>query len=168
MSYVLADQRGWLTQGSEPFEVVPAGKFDALRKAVKDSSADFFMWEHFTTKHFWDNGELKRIGEIYTPWPSWMITARDPTDSKLQDMAEKINKGVRYYLENREEAIKHITTTMQYSKEDAEEWMKTVEFTQDVRGVDAKVVEKTISILQKAGVLTEDAGSGADMATIKR
>lgn len=169
MSYVLADQQGWLGAGQKAFaEHVPVGKFDALRSAVRDSTADFFMWEHFTTKHYWDNGELKRVGEIYTPWPSWMIAARDPTDERLQTMAEKINMGVQYYQEHREEAIGHITGTMEYSKRDAEEWMKTVEFTQDVRGVDPGVIDKTIEILRKGGVLDEKAGSGAEMAAIKR
>lgn len=171
MSYVLADQQGWLNDPSQKaFSAhVPVGKFDALRSAVRDSTADFFMWEHFTTKHYWDNGELKRVGEIYTPWPSWMIAARDPTDTRLQTMAEKINAGVRYYQEHREEAIAHITGTMEYSRADAEEWMKTVEFTQDVRGVDPGVVERTIGILRKGGVLGEEAeGRGREMAAIKR
>jgi hypothetical protein len=75
MAYVLADQHNWLSSTSsdskkeEPFSIVPSGDFAALRRAVrqKPTTADFFMWEHFTTKAYWDNGELKRIGEIYTP-----------------------------------------------------------------------------------------------------
>nr|OQO15870.1 hypothetical protein B0A51_15740 [Rachicladosporium sp. CCFEE 5018] len=169
MSYVLADQQGWLKPGEEPFEVVPLGKFDALRKGVSgDKSADFFMWEHFTTKRYWDSGELKRIDEIYTPWPSWMIAARSGVDDKaVGDMLENINEGVNYYLEHKEESIEHITSTMEYSKEDVEEWMKTVEFSKDVKGVDPAVADKTISVLRKAGVLDEHAGNGADMLVAK-
>ena len=48
MSYVLADEQGWLKPGQEPFEVVPIGDFAALRRAVNENQADFFMWEHFT------------------------------------------------------------------------------------------------------------------------
>ncbi|OQO15216.1 hypothetical protein B0A48_00599 [Cryoendolithus antarcticus] len=169
MSYVLADQQGWLKPGEKPFEIVPKGKFDALRKGVSgDKTADFFMWEHFTTKRYWDSGELKRIGEIYTPWPSWMIAARSGVDDKaVGDMLEKINEGVKYYLEHKEESIEHITSTMEYSKEDVEEWMKTVEFSNDVKGVDPAVADKTISVLRKAGVLDEHAGNGADMLMSK-
>ena len=134
MSYVLADQKGWLSasateEQAPPFGVAEIGDFAALRAAVKeDKKADFFMWEHFTTKHYWDNGELKRIGEIYTPWPSWMICARDSGDERVKDMAEKINKGVQYFREHPEEAVEHITSTMKYSKDDAEAWLKTVRF----------------------------------------
>lgn len=170
MAYVLADQQNWLAPQTEPFSIVPSGAFAALRQAVRQqpTSADFFMWEHFTTKAYWDNGELKRVGEIYTPWPSWMIAARDPTDAALQTLAEKLNSGVQYYLDHESEAVKHITSTMEYSEEDAREWMKTVKFTGDVRGVDPGVVDKTVGILKKAGVLDEKAGEGADLVAIKR
>ena len=172
MAYVLADQQGWLSPGTkeEPFEVVPSGAFGPLRTAVRQepTTADFFMWEHFTTKYYFDNGELKRIGEIYTPWPSWMIAARDPTDPALQTMAEKLNAGVQHYLDHEDEAVKHITSTMEYSEEDAKEWMKTVQFTKDTRGVDTAVVEKTVGILRKAGVLDEKAGNGPDLVAVKR
>ncbi|KAK4544272.1 hypothetical protein LTR36_004482 [Oleoguttula mirabilis] len=172
MSYVLADQHGWLSSSVEeqaPFGVEVIGDFAALRAAVKDRKADFFMWEHFTTKHYWDNGELKRIGEIYTPWPSWMITARNSADKQqLKDMAEKINKGVQYFREHPEEAVEHITSTMRYSKEDAEAWMKTVRFADDVHGVDPGVVDNTADLLRKAGVLKEAAGGSEHMIATKR
>ncbi|KAK5142759.1 hypothetical protein LTR32_004964 [Rachicladosporium monterosium] len=173
MAFVLADQQGWLKDGEEPFGVEVIGDFAALRKAVREgeggkAGADFFMWEHFTTKHYWDCGELKRVGEIYTPWPSWMVAARDPEDARLEGMAEKINQGVKYYLEHKQEAVQHITSTMKYSKEDAEAWMGTVKFAEDVRGVDTGVVDETVKVLRKAGVLTEEAGGSEHMVAMKR
>jgi hypothetical protein len=58
MSFVLGDQQNWLSSsGDPPFEIVPIGDFAALRKAVNEEGrADFFMWEHFTSKKFWDEG----------------------------------------------------------------------------------------------------------------
>ena len=171
MSFVLADQHGWLDPNSkkDPFEIVPIGDFAALRKAVgEEKKADFTLWEHFTTKHWWDNGELKRIGEIYTPWPSWVIAARDPTDKALETIAEKINEGVRHYREQPEEAVEYISSTMHYSREDAREWMMTVRFSDDVRGVDPGVVDDTANILRKAGVLDERGGGSEHMVAIKR
>ncbi|KAK1034407.1 hypothetical protein LTS16_015486 [Friedmanniomyces endolithicus] len=169
----LRGKRGWLEKGVDPFGVEVIGDFAALRKAVREGEggnggADFFMWEHFTTKHYWDCGELKRVGEIYTPWPSWMIAARDPKDVRLGGIVEKINQGVKYYLEHKQEAVQHITSTMKYSKEDAEAWMGTVKFAEDVRGVDVGVVDETVKVLRKAGVLTEAAGGSEHMVAIKR
>ncbi|KAI5270876.1 hypothetical protein E4T47_05769 [Aureobasidium subglaciale] len=169
MSYVLADQKGWLEKTKSPFEVVPLGDFKALRDGVNEGNkADFFMWEHFTTKKYYDNGELKRVGDIYTPWPSWMIAARDAQDKKLEVMAEKLNQGVAWFREHQEESVAHITGTMEYSQEDANAWLKTVKFADDVRGVESSVVEHTISILQKGGVLDDRNGGVDGMVAIRR
>lgn len=169
MSYVLADQHGWLSSSNpKPFEHVVLGDHKALRDGVNDKKAEFYMWEHFTTKKFWDSGELKRIGEIYTPWPSWLIVARDPTDKRLQDMAENLNMGVQYYRDHAEEAVEHITGTMEYSTDDAREWMKTVRYADDVRGIDPSIVDNTVAILRKAGVLDSQSGGSDEMIAIKR
>lgn len=122
----------------------------------------------FTTKKFYDNGELKRVGDIYTPWPSWMIAARDAKDKKLEVMAEKLNQGVQYFREHQEESVEHITGTMEYSQEDANAWLKTVKFADNVRGVESSVVEHTISILKKGGVLDDNNGGVDGMVAISR
>ncbi|XPS80993.1 hypothetical protein M3J09_012937 [Ascochyta lentis] len=174
MSFVLADQQGWLQKGETPFPVEVLNTFSNLRDGVNDKTADFFMWEHFTSKRYYDNGSIKRVGEIYTPWSSWKIVAANSLlnpenwshganasspalKEELEDALEKINKGVKHFEENQEEAVRYISTKLDYSEEDAREWLKTVKFAKDVRGVDQKVVDKTVNILQKAGVLDEKA-----------
>ncbi|KAF2851955.1 ABC-type nitrate/sulfonate/bicarbonate transport system periplasmic component-like protein [Plenodomus tracheiphilus IPT5] len=180
MSFVLADQQGWLdtTSDGSPFPVEVLNTFANLRDGVNNSTADFFMWEHFTSKRYYDNGEIKRIGEIYTPWSSWKIVAandllhphnwssganasKPPIKGELEDVLGKINKGVKHFKDNQEEAVKYISTKLDYSEEDAREWLGTVRFSQDVRGVDSQVISKTVSILQKAGVLGEQVDKAA-------
>lgn len=173
MSYVLADQQGWLatTCDSPPFPVEPLNTFSNLREGVNNGTADFFMWEHFTSKRYYDNGEIRRIGEIYTPWSSWKIVAvndllhpdysRETSDEnwpvlkeELEDVMLKINMGIKHFEANQEKAVEHISTELDYSEEDAREWLNTVRFPTDVRGVDTDVVNKVVGILQNAGVLT--------------
>jgi len=168
MGFVLADQRGWLRVGEKPFEVVVLDDFKRLRDGVNSGIADFFMWEHFTSKRYYDSGEIRRIGEIYTPWSSWKIVAREPEDDRIEEVMEKINKGVKHFMENPEEAVRYISTELDYSEEDAREWMKTVRFAEDVRGVDTAVIDKTIEILGKAGVLDAGLVNSEDMIAIKR
>ena len=171
MSYVLADQQGWLEQGKDPFGIVVAGNFEALRASVnlapeeEGKESEFFMWEHFTTKKYWDDGEIKRIGEIYTPWASWMVTARHSVKEQIPGLMESINKGVKHFKQNPEEAVKHITSTMHYSEDDARQWMKTVKFPDDVSGVNRATVDNTIDILRTAGVLGSKAGKAEKMIT---
>lgn len=182
MGYVLADQQGWLssnaTEGEkqEPFQdTVVLNTFANLRRAVNDGEADFFMWEHFTSKKYYDSGEIRRVGEIYTPWSSWKIVAstrliqEDKLDGRVEELFGKLNEGIKYFNEHLDEAVQFISTELDYSEEDAREWLKTVKFPVDTSGVDLKVVEKTVGLLCKAGVLKEGKGmQPAEMALLKR
>ncbi len=164
MGFVLADTHNWLfppsptASSSTPFDIIPLQTFANLRQAVNDRSADFFMWEHFTSKRYHDNGDIKRIGEIYTPWPSWHIVARPEVigDERMEEMLEKLNLGIKYFEEHNEEAVDYISSELDYSAEDAREWLKTVRFAGDVRGVRGSVVLETVKVLEKARVLGQD------------
>jgi len=175
MGFVLADSQGWLSPSSPPpFEFIPLQTFQKLRAAVNDSTADFFMWEHFTSKRYYDNGEIKKVGEIYTPWPSWEIVAStsitsNPDDKRLEDLFGKLDNGIKYFEGHQEEAVKYIGGELDYSEEDAREWLKTVKFAQGTKGVDGGVVEKTVGVLRKAGVITGSGGLGVqEMIGVKR
>ncbi|KAF2125582.1 hypothetical protein P153DRAFT_360526 [Dothidotthia symphoricarpi CBS 119687] len=177
MSFVLKEQQRW----GKAFNTAVLDTFQRLREGVNTGTADFFMWEHFTSKRYFDNGEIRRVGEIYTPWSSWMVVARDELvesvggkgegemklKEELDDVLDKINKGVRYFEENTEEAVGYISTQLDYSEEDAREWLKTVRFSRDVRGVDRGVVETTVGVLRKAGVLGEEV-TGEGMVGLAR
>ncbi|KAK4206646.1 hypothetical protein QBC37DRAFT_434630 [Rhypophila decipiens] len=179
MGYVLADQQGWLSSKdkSEPFkETVVLNTFANLRRAVNDGEADFFMWEHFTSKKYYDNGEIRRVGEIYTPWSSWKIVAStaligagNKLDERVEELFGKLNEGIKYFNEHLDEAVNFISTELDYSEADAREWLKTVRFPENTRGVDMAVVDKTVGLLCKAGVLVPGKGmQPEDMTLLKR
>jgi ABC-type nitrate/sulfonate/bicarbonate transport system substrate-binding protein len=176
MGYVLADMRGWLVptagvgtskeQGSPYSDTVVLNTFENLRKAVNSGDADFFMWEHFTSKRYYDNGEIRRVGEIYTPWSSWKIVAStrladgDKLDPRVEDLLDRLNQGIKHFNGNKEEAVTYISTELDYSEEDAREWLKTVRFPEATQGVNPEVILNTVDILCKAGVL--GVGGGVD------
>ncbi|KAF2648885.1 hypothetical protein K491DRAFT_611836 [Lophiostoma macrostomum CBS 122681] len=188
MSFVLAEQQGWLSSSSSsssntqqpstqsPFPVQVLQTFKNLRDGVNkiregEAEADFFMWEHFTSNRYYSTNEIKRVGEIYTPWPSWHIVAStsllfpstssstSSTSPDLETFLRKLNAGISYFNAHPSEAIAYISTHLDYSAADAEAWLQTVRFARDVRGVDWCVVGKTVGILQTAGVL----GRGVDV-----
>lgn len=158
MSFVFADQQGWLGgSAAKPFEFVKLDTFKGLRDGVNGGTADAFMWERFTTKKYYDSGEIKNIGHIDTPWPSWLITASPKLSTdRVSRVLAAINKGVEHYRGNFDESMKVIYTTLDYSQADAEEWSKTVRFADNVKGVDEKMVQGTIDTLRKAGLMTEN------------
>lgn len=164
MGNVLADQQGWLAGSQPPYsDAVVLHTFDKLRRAVNSGEADFFMWEHFTSKRYYDSGEIRRVGEIYTPWSSWKIVASTrlaPRDARLEELFTKLDQGIKHFNENKDEAATYIATNLDYSEEDAREWMKTVKFPTHTKGVSVATIESCVDSLQKAGVLYAGKGMG--------
>ncbi|KAL8693726.1 MAG: hypothetical protein Q9224_003701 [Gallowayella concinna] len=175
MSFVLADREGWLDPASAdpPFEPHALQTFEGLRKGVNDKTADFFMWEYFTSKRYYDSKSLhpiKKVGEIYTPWSSWKIVARNPfiNTPQLNSVLEKVNLGIGYFKQHEDEAVKYISTKLDYEEDDAREWMKTVRFPTDVRVVEKSVVRGTVDVLQKAGVVGKQSKERIDDHGLQR
>lgn len=160
MSCVLAQKQGWLQhKGVMPFETVVCGPFKPLRDAVNSGKADFFMWEHFTTKRWFDSGELKRVGEVPTPWNAWYITAagsRAEEDPRIRELfLPSLEKGISEFQTNTSAATDFIAANMEYSKDDAEEWYKGVTFAspEDLKAVNSVVIEDAVNVLDMAGVM---------------
>ncbi|KAL7925558.1 periplasmic binding protein-like II [Trichoderma austrokoningii] len=173
MGYVLADKNGWLSGAdSAPYsDHVVLNTFEKLRGAVNSGEADFFMWEHFTSKKYYDSGEIRRVGEIYTPWSSWKIVAstgltQGGLDARVKDLFEKLDQGVAHFNKNPDEAVEYISTNLDYSAEDAREWLKTVKFPAKTEGVKPEVVASCVAILRKAGVLVEGKGMSSSQMTV--
>jgi ABC-type nitrate/sulfonate/bicarbonate transport system substrate-binding protein len=74
MAIVNAHHQGWNIENLQ-FKVV--GNLQGGIEALVKGEADYFMWEHFTTKPFVDNGTFRRIGDCPTPWPCFVVAVRD-------------------------------------------------------------------------------------------
>ena len=170
MAFVLAEQQGWLKSDKvskdEGLVLAPLGPFKDLRDGVSgtETQADFFMWEHFTTKAFWEgeNAPLKRIGEIYTPWPAWHIAASSSTfpepasDPKLLKLFDCFDRGVRDFEADRASIAKRIAQgefNCDYSESDATEWMKGVQFFDRTRGVDGETMGGVVKVLEVSNII---------------
>ena len=70
MAFVHAQERGWNTKELQ-FEVV--NNLDGAIRSLQSGEADYFMWEHFTTKPLVDNGTFKWLDNCPTPWPCFVI-----------------------------------------------------------------------------------------------
>jgi hypothetical protein len=175
MSFVLAQQQGWK---ADSLTTVPLGPFGPLRDGVsgideskpneKNPKAEFFMWEEFTTKPYFHptaekpNPPLKKIGEIFTPWPSWMVVAStklfpDPEkDQRLNSLFQAFDQGIKDFEADTAQVVKLLGTGelgCNYVEEDAKEWLKDVKFTDSTRGVDNRVIEGVVDVLKVAGVI---------------
>lgn len=155
MSKVLKEEKHW----TKDFQYEVLDSFGNLRQAVNNKMADFFMWEHFTSKRYFDNGEIKSVGDIYTPWPSWVIVA-DGVVLKYETVAlafcKSVNEGIEYFKNNTEEAIRYIVSHFDYEEATVRAWLDTVEFSDDASRIDPEIVSKTLAILKQAITLPEN------------
>lgn len=167
MSFVLGHQQEFPSPFYSDFPIL--SNFKNLRDSVNQkfsaddelTNSDAFMWEHFTTKKYYDNGEIKRIGEIYTPWPSWVITASKKTlkGDTITKFLSGLNKGIAHFNTHHEDAVKFISENLDYSAADAQEWLRTVKFNTELGEVPLdweNVVVNTSEVLKLAGVLNDD------------
>ncbi|TPN89155.1 substrate-binding domain-containing protein [Aquimarina algicola] len=92
MAYVNAQDQKWDTTTLQ-FEVVK--NLDGAVDTLTQGTADYFMWEHFTTKPLVDNNTFRRVADCPTPWPCFVIAVRNEilNDSSecIQTVLEIIN-----------------------------------------------------------------------------
>lgn len=76
---------------------------DGAVQALTTNQADIFLWEKFMTAKFVQSGMFRRIGEIPTPWPSFVLVARDDVFQQhiaeintIQDVMGKLNANFKY------------------------------------------------------------------------
>ena len=74
MAIVNAHNQGWDVSKLK-FKVI--GNLQGGIDALTNGEADYFMWEHFTTKPLVDSGVFRRIDNCPTPWPCFVIAVRN-------------------------------------------------------------------------------------------
>jgi ABC-type nitrate/sulfonate/bicarbonate transport system substrate-binding protein len=152
MSFVLGLQENFPT----PFKFEVLNNFQTLRDSVNKGETDAFMWEYFTTKKYYDNGEIKKIGEIYTPWSSWVITSSLKTsDENVQAFLKGTQDGINYYNDHTAESLDYILENLDYNdRADLQEWASRVKFSEEVQNIHwDKNIISTATILSTAGVI---------------
>ncbi|MBD0849588.1 substrate-binding domain-containing protein [Maribacter arenosus] len=94
MAFVNAKNQGWDIDNLD-FEVI--NNLDGAVEALASGRADYFMWEHFTTKPLVDNGTFRRLGDCPTPWPCFMIAATDKFITENQSVLYHILEIINLY-----------------------------------------------------------------------
>lgn len=155
MAYVNAKNEGWNLSDLK-FEIV--GNIDGAVSALQDNTAQYFMWEHFTTKPLVDNGTFRRVADCPTPWPCFVIAVRneilESNEIEIEKLIKVINKKTVSFKN-----ISNIEQTLakRYDQkiEDIEEWLQLTEWSQtnlteqeieNVQGslIDLKLISKKV------------------------
>ena len=131
MAYINAKNNDWHLKKDLNFEVINdlSGAVEGLTSGI----ADYFMWEKFTTKPLVDNGTFRRIGNCPTPWPCFVIAAREDfivsNKEDLKIILEIINNTT---LEFKDIPSIDRTVANRYDQQldDVREWLKITNWSQ--------------------------------------
>lgn len=154
MFNVLATQKGW----EEPFDFDVQNDFKGMRDSVNSNLDKGFMWETFTTKPYYDTGELKRIGELKAPWAAFLIAIRLERFAAEPDLLEHtfeiMKRCCDNFLKSKDtESLNFIANTFQQRVDDVQEWYKTVGWSTEIPTVSKSELEHCIEMLYKAKVI---------------
>ncbi|WP_370392541.1 substrate-binding domain-containing protein [uncultured Winogradskyella sp.] len=144
MAYINAKNHNWNLDTDLKFEVIQ--NLDGAIRALTENRADYFMWERFTTKPIVDDGIFKHVGNCPTPWPCFVIVARDEfiksNEDDLKTILDIINKTTKDF-----KAIPNIDSTIakryEQELEDVRKWLALTEWSQ------SQIEESTLQMVQK-------------------
>ena len=92
MAFVHADMRGRETDELE-FNIV--GGLEGARNGIASGDTDCLLWEKFMTKPYVDSGELRRVDEVDTPWPCFVLAVREQVLEEQADAIERMMSIMR-------------------------------------------------------------------------
>lgn len=128
MAYVNAAYQGWKTDNLQ-FEIV--NTIDGAVEALTNGTADYFMWERFMTKPLVDKGIFRRVADCPTPWPCFVIAARDEILENEPEIIAKILKIINKKTSKFKKIpnIDEILASNYNQKiEDIQEWLSLTEW----------------------------------------
>ncbi|WP_378173618.1 substrate-binding domain-containing protein [Aquimarina sp. SS2-1] len=132
MAYVNAQNNKWDTDSLE-FEVVK--NLDGAINALTEGNADYFMWEHFTTKPLVDNKTFRRVADCPTPWPCFVIAVREEILETKKEQVRKILHTINkttYDFKQIPSIDKTLSLRYEQKLEDIKEWLQMTEWSQSI------------------------------------
>ena len=151
MAYIHAQNNGWDTTKLE-FEIV--NNLEGAIDALTNNTADYFMWEHFTTKPIVDSGIFRRVDDCPTPWPCFVIAARNELIENSSHIIKHILEVINMYA-SEFKIIPSIDRTLankyEQKLEDIQEWLTITQWSQQV--IDSKTIDNVQESLLEIGMI---------------
>ncbi len=153
MSYINAQNHHWDTKALD-FEIV--GDITGAIKALSEDSAQYFMWERFTTKPLVDKGVFRRVGNCPTPWPCFVIAVREEVLENQRDAVREMLKVINTKTISFKEipdVEKLLATRYDQKLEDIKEWLEITSWSESQ--LTSEEIEKVQSNLMILNLIPE-------------
>jgi ABC-type nitrate/sulfonate/bicarbonate transport system substrate-binding protein len=143
MAYINAQNNAWNLKTDLNFEIVK--NLEGAVQNLTNGSADYFLWEKFTTKPLVDNCIFRRLGDCTSPWPCFVIAVREDflkehTDN-LKTILNIINTTTSQF---KDIPSIDITIANRYNQQlnDVRQWLKLTHWSQ------SNIKKETIELVQ--------------------
>jgi len=133
MAFINAQNNSWDLTTDLNFEIVK--NLDGAVEGLTQGKADYFMWEKFTTKPLVDNNTFRKIGECPSPWPCFVIAAREDFINNEKDTLQTILKIINATTSEFKEIPsidRTISNRYKQKLEDVQEWISLTEWSQEI------------------------------------
>ncbi len=152
MAMAYAKTQGWSL--TEQDFVLVNDLAGAIERA-KEEAPIAFLWEKYTTKQYVDAGILRRLDEIPSAQPAFVIVASEAILKEHPALVKRVLKVVRDQaqgLMSKKTAPEMIAQRYKMSVEDAQAWFASVEWNTDGK-VDGAKLETVCASLVTAGII---------------
>jgi sulfonate transport system substrate-binding protein len=160
MAIVNANNQNW-DFNKLKFKVV--GDLQGGIDALSNGEADYFMWEHFTTKPLVDNGTFRRIDDCLTPWPCFVVAVRNEIlennfeeVKKVLDIINSESKGFK----NIDNIDKILAKRYKQQIDDIQKWLKITKWN-DGKPITKNLITRIQNKMVKFNVIEEKKNSGS-------
>lgn len=160
MAIVDASQRGWDTS---QLEFVKVGNLEGARKSLAAGEGELFMWEKFMTKPLVDTGEFRRITEVRTPWPCFMIAASEKVlhdyPNEVKTILAQINTSCESLMASGQ-AANIISNRYHLQLEDVNAWLSQTQWNTNTN-LPTLALNKVVKVLTSLELVpAESQGAG--------
>jgi sulfonate transport system substrate-binding protein len=160
MAIVNANNQNWDVKKLK-FKVV--GDLQGAIDALSNGEADYFMWEHFTTKPLVDNGTFRRIDDCLTPWPCFVVAVRNEV---LENNFEEVKKVLDIInteskdFKNIDNIDKILAKRYKQQIDDIQKWLKITKWN-DGKPITKNLITRIQNKMVKFNVIEEKKNSGS-------
>ncbi|MCF7560678.1 substrate-binding domain-containing protein [Sabulilitoribacter multivorans] len=154
MAFINAENNNWNLNEDLNFEVIK--DLEGAVEGLTDGTADYFLWEKFTTKPLVDDGTFRRIGNCPSPWPCFVIAVReDFINSNKEDLETILNiiNNTTADFKDIPSIDKTIANRYKQKLDDVQEWLSITEWSQSL--IDKETVLTTQKELFALNIIPE-------------
>lgn len=155
MAMVLASREGWKPD-ELTFEMI--GNMEGAKEVMDRGNEGLFLWEKYTTASLVKSGTMKRIGEVPSPWPCFVMVASEKALAEYGDMIFELRDKV-YQIskafgknENRQATL---AAFYQLDLIDVERWLEQTRWCTE--GIVSRAeLESSIKTMKELGILQNE------------